>query len=401
MRHISSHWGGQCKSGFLAAMIAVVCFCLSSVGCKAEDEGGKESVTDANDARDWGEWGQGGGAVFASAFDVNSSRKACEMMKDEKVSFEAIDRLDPSKYPPPSLLVYEWKKDGTFGGAGMNIALPQTVSKISWLPLHRRYSLIRSKKDPREGSVYFWEVYSEKGQIIRKYAVPSGWWPCRADVNENGQFLTVGLVVDRTNRHAPADYNPVNNNYLRVELLDCKTGEMSTVATIDRIKNPLVRRMIASNDGKCIAVGSIENGVALFDVAAKKRLWNVRPPSALNLNHVAFSPDGNTVYAGGSEGRLYVFDAKTGEILHSRWAAPDAKSGKIMAGGNRFASLVVSPNGKYIAGSAERTYVWNAKTLEVVKTSSHGAVMGMQFSPTSKKLALVWPGEYLVLAIEE
>lgn len=382
-------------------LAVVVCCALWSVGCGSDKGSAVEVIVDANDPRDWGEWGQGGGAVFASAQDEKAARKVGDMIY-KRVPLETIDQLDPEKYPPPSLLVYEWSKDGIFSGSTTNVALPQTAAGgVQWLSLHRQYSLRREKKDARGGPVCFMEIHGEDGNSVREYAIPPGWCPRRMDLSENGRFLAIALVPETTNAQSPADYEPFFNNYLQVGLLDCKTGELSWVATINKIQSILVRRIIASNDGKHIVLGSIDHGVTVFDVPAKKHLWSVRPPSALNLNYVAFSPDGKTVYAGGSEGRLYVFDATTGKILRSAWAAANAKSGAAMAGGNRFSCLVVSPDGKYVAGSTDKTYVWNANTLELIRTCRHGRVMGMQFSPNSKKLALVWPGEYLVLEIEK
>lgn len=353
-----------------------------------------EVVKDTGDRRVWLDWGQGGGCVFAVAADGKISRKIGEMIYKD-VPAETINSLDPKEYPPPALVSYGWDKEGKFGVMIKDIVLPQMGTDVQWIPEKRQY-VRQESESPRRDAEYVLITFTQDGTVVRKQPVPPGWYMRRCDLSENGRYLAFGLTVNTLSPHAPPDCHALNPGF-QVGLMDCRTGAISWTTTIKGVR-VLLRHIVPSNDGKYIACGSIDNGVTVFDVKAKKHLWTIFPEDALNVNHVAFSPKGDVVYAGGSAGCLFVLETKTGKLLASRWAAPSAEKGKRWMGRNRFSCIAVSPDGKYVAGSADKTYVWDTTTLKVVRVTRYGA-MGMQFSPDSKKLALVSAGQYVILDI--
>ena len=95
------------------------------------------------------------------------------------------------------------------------------------------------------------------------------------------------------------------------------------------------------------------------------------------MNTVTFSPDG-TMLAGGG-GDLYLWDVRTGKLLHNI----------VKARGNIY-GVAFSPDGQTIASSSWKTIeLWDTVTGEHIGTFTGypGWIRAMAFSPDGKTLA--------------
>ncbi|MEM9589647.1 MAG: serine/threonine-protein kinase, partial [Planctomycetota bacterium] len=122
------------------------------------------------------------------------------------------------------------------------------------------------------------------------------------------------------------------------------------------------------------------------------RLWDsntfeeVRGWDAGNaVRGVAFSPDGDRIFAGDREGGVHVYDINTGEEVASRTQS------------NAIFNIDISPDGKWIAtvGSDGIVRMWNSETLESRRTMSghRGPIYNVRFSADGKLLASVGWGK--------
>ena len=175
-------------------------------------------------------------------------------------------------------------------------------------------------------------------------------------------------------------------------LLDPTSEEPRWVAEFEQKRGTLGASHVApSEDGRYIAVVGIHDGawIAVADVEAKKVLWNKRQKGAGGFNDVAFSPDSQTVYAGGTCGGLFAYDVANGEVT-GRWMMGQGKDEEY---GYRITCVAASLDGQLVAagtGSEGDVYLWKVKMGEQVAVfhTRQATVMGMAFSPDSARLAV-------------
>jgi WD40 repeat protein len=134
--------------------------------------------------------------------------------------------------------------------------------------------------------------------------------------------------------------------------------------------------MAFSDAKQMIALGMPDNRVLRIDAET----GSVRSPLKSNRGgwSVAFSPDGEWIVGGTSQGALM-------------WAADTGHWEKSFTGHDqRIISLAFSPNGKLIAGGSDNIiYIWDAETgQEKAKIRENiGSVNSLSFSPDSRTLA--------------
>lgn len=149
--------------------------------------------------------------------------------------------------------------------------------------------------------------------------------------------------------------------------------------------SPMPATCVTDLRAKTIAIiGANGNGgwIACIDVDRKRVLWENRYlPGTLAFNGGAISADGKLIYAGSSNGDLYVQDQNSGDTV------------KIIKLGNRIERIDASDDGKWIgvglADTAGTVLLINASTYEIVcefKTDD-GNICGLLFSPDCTKLA--------------
>jgi WD40 repeat protein len=107
------------------------------------------------------------------------------------------------------------------------------------------------------------------------------------------------------------------------------------------------------------------------------------------MEDIAFSPDGRTLYAGGTSGWVYAYEASSGRVTMRVLASRETKP----VYGYRVSKVDVSPDGTLVAagtGPDGDVYVWDTKTgKRVVVISSKGStVSDLAFSPDSRELVV-------------
>ncbi|KAI5896471.1 WD40 repeat-like protein [Schizophyllum commune H4-8] len=136
-----------------------------------------------------------------------------------------------------------------------------------------------------------------------------------------------------------------------------------------------------SPDGKCIASGSIDCTVRLWDVATYHQIGQSLEGHTAQVNCVAFSPDNKRLLSGSSDGSIRLWNVETGAQSSQVF---DGHRGHILA-------VAYSPDGTLIAsGSQDSTFrLWDATTGETVdELKGHGGgVACIGFSPDGKLVA--------------
>lgn len=130
-----------------------------------------------------------------------------------------------------------------------------------------------------------------------------------------------------------------------------------------------VMAVAVSPDGKLVAGGGHDGRLWLWEQGGKK-VYDVlsqpapaakAPPPATNVvTALTFSPDGKTIALGGSDGKVYLFEASgAGKLLRT-----------IQGHTGTVTSLTYHPGGIFLfSGSKDRTVrIWNAQTTGPVKS---------------------------------
>ncbi|MHB0960024.1 MAG: WD40 domain-containing protein [Pirellulaceae bacterium] len=193
----------------------------------------------------------------------------------------------------------------------------------------------------------------------------------------DGQRIAVGGGVP---------YQPTN-----VTVWDAQTGRelLLLVKHTDRVLS-----LAFSPDGKRIVTGC-GTRAQVWDTANGQEVLSVEHGSTLGpVWCVAFSPDGQRIVTGGEDGKVKLWNAGTGQVLH------------VLKGhAGWVASLAFSPDGRRLAtGSWDNTVkLWNAESGEEVLTlKGHvGWVLGVAFSTDGRRIvsgsvdktATIWDAE--------
>jgi RNA polymerase sigma factor (sigma-70 family) len=137
-----------------------------------------------------------------------------------------------------------------------------------------------------------------------------------------------------------------------------------------------VKRAVFAPDGKRLATGSADGTVRLWDVATGEETLKLDGKRAVLA--LAFSGDGTTLATGGGEeGTPRLWDASTGKLLH--------ELGPHFVDVN---SVAFSPDGKVIAsaGGGNPIYLWDATTGKRLRRLG-GYAEAVAFSPDGATLA--------------
>src|SRR5262249_3027237 len=179
-----------------------------------------------------------------------------------------------------------------------------------------------------------------------------------------------------------------------VRLMDTEKWELKRKVDSDDIHGNLVYAVAFSPDGKTLAMGGasprVEGGcfVKLWDVQKEKLIGGTKltaeakAGAALGeaVNALAFSPDGKLLAAACMDGKVRLFDGRTGE-LKKVWEDDSAR-----AWWNVF-----SPDGEtLVSQSNDKTVqVWDVEKAKVLRTlqGNKAWVMAAAFSPDGKLFA--------------
>lgn len=145
--------------------------------------------------------------------------------------------------------------------------------------------------------------------------------------------------------------------------------------------------VVWSSDGRMFAVGG-ERGVAVFSYqrGAVERLYNL--PTDSDPGGLAFSPDGRILATGGWDGIVRLWDAASGELIHS-----------LVGHTPMISSLSFRPDGRILASASyadEAIFLWDPDSGERIGVLPiHGDPGAIEFSPDGRWIGVasagLWP----------
>jgi Tol biopolymer transport system component len=174
------------------------------------------------------------------------------------------------------------------------------------------------------------------------------------------------------------------------DLLICLRGEIMLwdVASGQQIGEPLVGHssyigsVTFSPDGQTLASGGSDGTIRLWDVATGQPIGEPLADLAFGVFSVALSPDGQTLASGGSDGTIRLWDIASGQQI-----------GEPLRGHtDGVSSVAFSPDGQTLAsGSRDDTIrLWDVATGQPIGAplAGHtGTVRSVAFSPDGTTLA--------------
>jgi RNA polymerase sigma factor (sigma-70 family) len=182
-----------------------------------------------------------------------------------------------------------------------------------------------------------------------------------------------------------------------VRLMDVEKWELKRTVDADGLDapvKPLVHAVAFSPDGKTLAMGGtsprVKGGcfLKLWDVQKEKLIGGTKETKEADggsgfpeaVTSLAFSPDGKLLAAGCADGKLRLFDGRTGELTKV-WDDDVARAWWV----------VFSPDGNtLVSQSQDKTVkVWDVQTAKVLRTlqGNKASVMAAAFSPDGKLFA--------------
>ncbi len=140
------------------------------------------------------------------------------------------------------------------------------------------------------------------------------------------------------------------------------------------------RSIVWSRDGNYLFIGTYEKGLAIYDVVHKK-LFPLVGNNA-NVSSLAISPDGKTLGVGlADDGSIRLWTIENIHPVYELQTIFPAHQEAVNV-------LAFSPDGKLIASGSDdgKVFVWDVKTGKMIKKFEEGIVLGLVFSPDGKTL---------------
>jgi WD40 repeat protein len=292
--------------------------------------------------------------------------------------------------------LWKWNADTIVKQEAMEVAEPLSLHHASALPGNRYMACVTPRNSRDRWRMVITGIPENKK--CDETLLPQGWECEGTGVSRNGKYATI--FSPESISFSAADKpkgNPHDVRY-RVGITETAAFNMYWIGELIGHPSTSVRTIAVSNDGKYVALGGWENGIAVFSASKKKVLWQGRQPEVVTIGYVDFSSDGLTLYALDSGGGyVFVHDTKDGKV-RGRWCASESGNPEY---GRRISCMAVSPDDAWVAagtGPDGLVYLFNAKASGQPVIFPHGLATTrmLSFSPDSKYLASVGGGKIKV-----
>jgi WD40 repeat protein/DNA-binding SARP family transcriptional activator len=156
---------------------------------------------------------------------------------------------------------------------------------------------------------------------------------------------------------------------------------MRDQAVVGELRGPTgdVDSLAFSHDGRLVAATGNAPDTVVWSVATGQRVKLLGPSGPRGTADVAFSPDGRLVATAGIDGKLRVYDLRSGRIVSS-----------VQVRGS-LQGLSFSPDGTRIAagGLSGDLVVWNVARRSLERTiHDKDGIQSLQFAPAGKEIAV-------------
>ena len=245
-----------------------------------------------------------------------------------------------------------------------------SADKLAWIP----------SNNPGKIIVGSWADKQNSEQLT----FGSSWQCEHLGISGEGRFVAL-LLADR----ASIDESSGNYGHFRVEIFSPAFDKLIPVVTISR-KNDVsaLYEIDVSGDGAFIAAVGQANDFAwigVFNVEQRKIVWEKVVETSSEFTDVAFSPNGEVVYAGGEGTSMYAFETISGKQVGQFLMDQEQLAASFNE--QRVTCTEVSPDGIVVAAGVNpgnKIYFWDTRTGKRLGVS--GGCRGLNnlaFSPDS------------------
>ncbi|MBA3323529.1 MAG: WD40 repeat domain-containing protein, partial [Pyrinomonadaceae bacterium] len=141
-----------------------------------------------------------------------------------------------------------------------------------------------------------------------------------------------------------------------------------------------INSVVFSTDGKTFLTASEDLTIKLWDARSGRVIRNFTGHTQ-GVHHALFGPDGKSIFSAGSDITVRMWDVATGGVVRT------FETGE-KTDGSYSGSMSVSPDGKFIVASYNKTRVWDVASGQLLHTIDR-RLDALTFSPNGKTFAAV------------